>query len=159
MKKLFIYFTASIAFVFCFAACSSQSGLPKQDSPTNTSSVFEKTESKDKVSKNTESATSQAKTPIEDAEISAFDAIEKIKAFSMEKLGLDGKKEDYKFMVSTKGLTIDKTDYLEVVASVVAKENEDGSISMDTKGDYFVSYDGSKILIRDVKTGEFSALK
>ena len=96
---------------------------------------------------------------LKDLKIQMNDASKKISSLSMDKLALKGKKEDYKFMVSTQGKVIDGEDYIEVIASRVKKENKDGSISMDTVGQYFISYDGKKMLIKDMETGKFSELK
>lgn len=162
MKKICLLLIVFLISVSCFAGCSNQSDTNEQESTEAVSSnvqntadnTFEKAASSQDIV-----TTAAAKKPIEDAKLSSAEASEKIQSFSLEKLGLKGKKEDYKFMVSTKGTTIDKTDYFEVVASVVTEKNKDGSINMETKGQYFVSYDGAKLLSRDLKTGEFSELK
>ncbi len=162
MKKICLLLIVFLISVSCFAGCSNQSDTNEQESTEAVSSDVQNTAdntSEKAASSQSLVTTAAAKKPIEDAKLSSAEASEKIQSFSLEKLGLKGKKEDYKFMVSTKGTTIDKTDYFEVVASVVTEKNKDGSINMETKGQYFVSYDGTKLLSRDLKTGEFSELK
>lgn len=98
---------------------------------------------------------SDSSVPLEKASISSGDAAEKIKSLSLEKLGLEGKKEDYKFMVSTKGKLLDGSNCFEVVASKQIKTNKDGTVNMKTMGQYFLTYDGKKIYKRDLNSGEY----
>lgn len=162
MKRKIIYLITILLISVLFTACSNGADDIQKDtgvSDTTTSSQSENS-ANENLSVNENLITTQiAEKPIEDAQISSSEASEIISEMSMEKLGLEGSKEDYKFMVSTEGKTIDSIDYIEVIASQVSKENEDGSISMETKGDYFISYDGKKMLVRDILTGEFSDLK
>lgn len=90
---------------------------------------------------------------------SGSEIVEKIQSFSLKKLGLTGKKEDYKFLISTELTEIDGEKYNEVVASVMKENKDNDKITMDTKGTYYVSLDCKKCLIKDTKTGKISELK
>lgn len=162
MKKIIISVIGILLISVVFAACSqiSDDAQNISDDSETTAAAQSQTFGDEKNSADEDLITTQiAETPVEEAEISSSEASEIISEMSLEKLGLEGDKSDYKFMVSTKGKTIEGTDYIEIIASQVSEENEDGSISMETKGDYFISYDGKIMLVRDVKTGTFSELK
>lgn len=92
-------------------------------------------------------------------EIDSTEAIEIIKKFSIEKLELEGQKKDYSFMVATEKKTIEDKEYFEVIASVKKENEKDGTVSIDTKGTYYVSVDGKKCLVKNMKTGETKELK
>ena len=157
MKKILLLTAIFLIGSFIITACSN-----KQSNDTTTEknqSTVQTEVSSTVVDKNKQGTTKLSDTPLEKASISGSDASKKISSLSMDKLALKGKKEDYKFMVSTQGKVIDGEDYIEVIASKVKKENKDGSVSMDTVGQYFVSYDGEKMLIKDMQTGKFSQLK
>ena len=167
MKKIIVLLLVVVLSVCTFAACSNggeKASTTKAATAETTAASDESTTKASKDAKESTSATERettvaSKTPIEKAKISTADATDIIKSFPVEKLGLEGKIEDYRIMVSTTGKVFDGVDYLEVVASKVTKENEDGTVDMDTVGQYFVSYDGSKTLIRDLKTGKVKELK
>lgn len=155
MYKSIVALLCAMILVVSFSACSNQSDSKSPAEKSATESIS---------SENYENAenlvtTKKAEQPIEKAEITSAEACSKISEMDIEKLGLKGKKEDYKFMVASEGRNIEGVDYIEVVAMQVIKENEDGSISTNSAGDYFVSYDGTKMLIRDMTSGDFSDLK
>ena len=77
----------------------------------------------------------------------------------MKQLGLKGKKEDYKFLLAGETFNIDGEEYFMVEADVQTSENEDGTISMQTSGQYLVTMDGKKILKKNLKTGETTEIK
>lgn len=91
-------------------------------------------------------------------EITNSEAADIIKKFSAKKLGLKGKKKNYSFLTATESKNIDGTEYFEVIAAKKT-ENEDGTVSIDPKGKYYVTLDGSKCFKRDDKTGEMDELK
>lgn len=91
--------------------------------------------------------------------ISESEAIEKIQNFSEKKLRLDGKKKDYSFLAATKKKEIDGKRYIEIIASVMTKNKKNDTVSIDTKGTYYVSEDGKKCLIKDMETGKTEVLK
>ena len=157
MKKILLL---SVLFWFVFCIVMGCSNKQNSDTTTINNQTTVQTETSANINdKNKQDTTKLSKTPLEKASVSSSDASKKISSLSMEQLGLKGKKEDYKFMVSTQGKEIGGEDYIEVIASKVKKENKDGSISMDTVGQYFISYDGKKMLIKDMETGKFSELK
>lgn len=152
MKKIILFILTAVLFACCLSACSAGAA----DSKATGSSEADASASAAAVQT---VPTQEAETPIEEAQLSAAEATEKIKGYSAKQLGLEGKIEDYKFMVATKGKRIDKEEYIEVAASKVTAENEDGSVSMETKGTYFIRYDGKQVLRYDLKTGAYSELK
>ena len=102
-----------------------------------------------------EEVVSESSKPVEEASISSADALDKVQSLSMDKLGLEGKKDDYKFMISTKGKILNSTDCFEINASKEIKKNKDGTVHMQTVGQYFLTYDGKTIYKRDITSGEY----
>lgn len=92
------------------------------------------------------------------ATVSGEDAIKKIQEFSAKKLGLEKKKSKYSFLASTESKEIDGKKYIEVIASIINK-NDDETVSIDTKGTYYVSEDGNRCLKKNMETGEMDELK
>lgn len=159
MKKIISVILCVLVCVCAFTACSSGSG--NKDADKNTSAVSDAEQEKidevlSQAGSHTDSAVQDSDKDFEEAAITEFEAVDKIKAMSVEKLGLSGKLDDYKIMVATVGKTIDGKDYFEVVASKVTEENEDGSVNMETAGTYYVSYDGETVLYRNAETGDFT---
>lgn len=164
MKKIVLFIMIVVVIVSVFAACSSGSVDNKETVSKNTTvSEAKKNDNKDnnETTKIVENlvTTAISKIPVEDAEISGYDATKLISDKDAKSLGLKGKTEDYKFMLVSEGKEIDGKNYIEIVAMETKKENEDGTMDVETKGDYFVSYDGKKLLVRDLVTGEFSEIK
>lgn len=91
--------------------------------------------------------------------IEGSEAIEKIQTFSEKKLGLKEKKKKYSFLASTESKEIEGKKYIEVIASVIKKDKDGKTASIDTKGTYYVSEDGKICLKRNDKTGEMEELK
>lgn len=83
----------------------------------------------------------------EPAAIKDSDAVELIKTYTAEELKLDGSLDDYKIMVNNSGHQIDGKYYIKVIASKVSEPDAQGSVTIDTYGQYFINYDGSEILI------------
>lgn len=171
MKKILKYIICGLIIVMIFTGCSKSEDNGNSDtsdtevSDTTDSSASDETGDESSGENEDEHVHYSADiedsdVSVDDAEISVSDAVEKIKSYSLEELGLDteGEYDDYKFMASNTGKVIDDENYIEVIASVVTSENDDGTISMETMGTYFISYDGEKVFIMDNTTGEISEL-
>ena len=73
-------------------------------------------------------------------------AIDLVKAFSNEKLGLDDETADKcSFLVQKNGEVIDGENYVKVIAAE-KKETDDGTYTFDIKGEYYISFDGDSVL-------------
>lgn len=111
----------------------------------------------------THDATSEIAT--EEAKIKDADAVKFIEqSYSAEELGLDKTDKDYSFMVASSGVDIEGEKYVKVVANVIVKNNvttEDGkdTFSMETIGEYYISFDGKKVLKKDMETNDYSELE
>lgn len=99
----------------------------------------------DKENSETEISTKTITT--ESAVIKDSDAINLIKTYTAEELKLDGSLDDYNIMVNNSGQKIDGKYYIKVIASKVSEPDADGTVTIDTYGQYFINYDGSEILI------------
>jgi hypothetical protein len=101
----------------------------------------------------------------EDAKIKEREAVEFIsQSYTSEELGLEDADRDYSFMVASGGVDIDGTNYIKVVANVIIKQDsqtDDGedTFSMETLGEYYISFDGEKVLRKDMATGEYLTLE
>lgn len=67
-------------------------------------------------------------------------------------------------MVASNGVDIDGEKYIKVVANVIVRNdttNEDGkeTFSMETVGEYFISFDAKTILMKDRESGEYVELE
>lgn len=130
MKKL-ISILLCVSVIACsFVACSSKKA---EESPTNDQNVV----------------TTDA------AVIKEADAINLIqKQYSAVELGLSA--EDYEtcsFMVASSGAEVDGEYYIKVIATQKQEhknENGESSFTFDIKGEYYISYDGKKILKKDM---------
>lgn len=91
----------------------------------------------------------------EEAKIKESDAIDFIKnAYTEKELGLDGADGNYSFMIASSGVEIDGEKYVRVVANNPVKNdttNEDGkeTYRMETLGEYYISFDGKKVLMKN----------
>lgn len=95
----------------------------------------------------------------ENAKIKENDASHYIEdSYTLEELGLADVKEEFKFMVASNGFIHDGDNYIKVVANVVTKNEgvtaDDGSetFSFKTVGEYLISFDCKKILMKDMST-------
>lgn len=101
----------------------------------------------------------------EEAKIKESNAIKFIETqYTEEELGLDDIDKNYQFMIASTGIEIDGERYVKVVANVPVKndttaENGQQTYSMQTYGEYFISFDGETVLMRDQKTGETKELE
>lgn len=98
------------------------------------------------------------KTPVaseivtSDAAVTGSAAIALLKSYEPEELGLKDVKDTYQFMLSTVGSEIDGKKYIRAEAGdmVESGKDDDGktTYSMKSFGTFFISYDGTKILIQ-----------
>lgn len=141
MKKFLAVLLAVITVACMFVACS------KADDKSTT-----------------ESSTASTVLSTDKAKIKDSDAIDFIKnAYTKKELGLDKVKEKYSFMISENGVTIDKKQYVKVAANIMKKNDTtsaDGkqTYSLTPVGEYYISFDGSEVLMKDLKTGEYKKL-
>ncbi len=92
------------------------------------------------------------------AVIKNSDAVDLIKSYSEEELGLEGSLDDYEIMVSSSGIKLEDEYYIKVIAGKITKNSED-SYSIDEIGQYFISYDASKLLVRNKEDGTYRELE
>lgn len=82
----------------------------------------------------------------DEAQIKDNEAIDLVKTFSNEKLGLDDETADKcSFLVQKNGEVIDGENYVKVIAAE-KKETDDGTYTFDIKGEYYISFDGNTVL-------------
>ncbi len=133
MKKLLAILSAMLIIVCAFAGCSSSddSDLPEGQVATD------------------------------DAQITGSSAIEYIQDYyTAEELGLSGVDGDYTFMVKTNGYVYDGDNYVVVNANIVSENedvtSEDGqqTYSMETVGEYLISFDATTVLMKDMDADE-----
>ncbi len=99
------------------------------------------------------------------AVIKESEAIDFIKSsYSEKELGLDKTKEDYSLMIASNATVINKEKYVNVVANVRHESDvtaQDGAKTYTFKivGSYFISFDGKKILKKDLKNGKYQELE
>lgn len=146
MKKLLAVLLAVITVCCVFVACS-------------------KADDKKETTTKSESTSFTVQNPTDKAKIKDKDAIDFIKnAYTPEELGLDKVKEKYSFMISSSGEKIDKKEYVKVAANVMKKNSEknaDGkeTYSLTPVGEYYISFDGQDVLMKDLKSGEYKKLE
>lgn len=129
-----------VLLVGAFSACTKNA--------SNNKTTVSTTESQNKKSN---------KIDVADAKISENNAIQLVKSYSSEELGLKNK-DDYKFLFSSGGVEIAKEKYVQVIAATVNNEDKN-AITIDTKGEYYINFDGTKLLVKDMKTGEYKTIK
>lgn len=145
MKKLLAVLLAVITVCCVFVACSKA-----DDKETTTKS---------------ESTSFTVQNPTDKAKIKDKDAIDFIKnAYTPEELGLDKVKEKYSFMISSNGEKIGKKEYVKVAANVMKKNSEKNAEGKETYsltpvGEYYISFDGQEVLMKDLKSGEYKKLE
>lgn len=156
MKKIVAVLLTVIIVIFSFTACSAASDKSAEvTEPTSSSD----SNAADAADTHVDVTYKDSDKDISEASLTESEAVDKIKALSMELLGLEGSKEDYKFMVATVGKSIEGKDYIEVIAAVVSEEKEDGTVDIQTKGTYYISYDGEQLMTEDSSTGELREIK
>jgi len=133
IKKCAAVFLAVMVIVFAFSACSSEDN------------------------DNKEATTNEITT--DEAVVKDADAINLIKTYTAEELGLEGSLDDYKIMVASNGEEIENELYIRVIAAKVSETGDDGSVHIDTYGQYYISFDGEKILVYNKDTQEYTPMK
>ena len=142
MKKFLAVLLAAVTVACMFVACSKADD--KNTTQSTTASV--------------ENATDKAK-------IKDSDAINFIKtSYTKEELGLDKVKEKYDFMISQNGVKIGKKQYVKVAANIMKKNDttsKDGkqTYSLTPVGEYYISFDGDEVLMKDLKSGKYTKLE
>lgn len=87
-----------------------------------------------------------AEVSTDNAQVKENDAIDLIKAYSNEELGLDDETaEKCSFLVQGSGEVVNGNNYVKVVAAE-KKEADDGTYTFDVKGEYYISFDGNTVL-------------
>ncbi len=142
MKKFLAVLLAAVTVACMFVACSKADD--KNTTQSTTASV--------------ENATDKAK-------IKDSDAINFIKtSYTKKELGLDKVKEKYDFMISQNGIKIGKKQYVKVAANIMKKNDttsKDGkqTYSLTPVGEYYISFDGDEVLMKDLKSGKYKKLE
>ena len=142
MKKFLAVLLAAVTVACMFVACSKADD--KNTTQSTTASV--------------ENATDKAK-------IKDSDAINFIKtSYTKQELGLDKVKEKYDFMISQNGVKIGKKQYVKVAANIMKKNDttsKDGkqTYSLTPVGEYYISFDGDEVLMKDLKSGKYKKLE
>lgn len=142
MKKFLAVLLAAVTVACMFVACSKADD--KNTTQSTTASV--------------ENATDKAK-------IKNSDAIKFIQnAYTKKELGLDKVKEKYDFMISQNGIKIGKKQYVKVAANIMKKNDttsKDGkqTYSLTPVGEYYISFDGDEVLMKDLKSGKYKKLE
>lgn len=142
MKKFLAVLLAAVTVACMFVACSKADD--KNTTQSTTASV--------------ENATDKAK-------IKDQDAIKFIQnAYTKKELGLDKVKEKYDFMISQNGVKIGKKQYVKVAANIMKKNDttsKDGkqTYSLTPVGEYYISFDGDEVLMKDLKSGKYKKLE
>lgn len=142
MKKFLAVLLAAVTVACMFVACSKADD--KNTTQSTTTSV--------------ENATDKAK-------IKDSDAINFIKtSYTKKELGLDKVKEKYDFMISQNGVKIGKKQYVKVAANIMKKNDKtskDGkqTYSLTPVGEYYISFDGDEVLMKDLKSGKYKKLE
>ena len=103
----------------------------------------------------------EALIPTDDAVITGTNAIAYIeKNYTAEDLGLEAIKDEYRFMVANNGFKHNDKYYVRVVANIqtlqegVTGEGGANTYSLDTVGEYLISFDGKEVLMKDMKTAD-----
>lgn len=142
MKKFLAVLLAAVTVACMFVACSKADD--KNTTQSTTASV--------------ENATDKAK-------IKDSDAINFIKtSYTKKELRLDKVKEKYDFMISQNGVKIGKKQYVKVAANIMKKNDttsKDGkqTYSLTPVGEYYISFDGDEVLMKDLKSGKYEKLE
>ena len=104
--------------------------------------------SKQKSTTKTASAVATEKAKIKDA-----DAINYIESYSSKQLGLtEDDRAKCSFMVASDGEEINGKSYIQVIAAIKKEHKSDdgqATYTFDTKGEYYISFDGDEVLRKD----------
>lgn len=89
----------------------------------------------------------------EKAKIKDADAINYIESYSSKQLGLtEDDRAKCSFMVASDGEEINGKSYIQVIAAIKKEhKGDDGqaTYTFDTKGEYYISFDGDEVLRKD----------
>lgn len=101
-------------------------------------------------------ATKESVIVTEKAKIKDADAINYIESYSSKQLGLtDDEKKACSFMVASDGEEIDGKKYIKIIAAIKNEQKgDDGktTYTFDTKGEYFISFNGDEVLKKNGDT-------
>lgn len=101
-------------------------------------------------------ATKESVVATEKAKIKDADAINYIESYSSKQLGLtDEEKKACSFMVASDGEEIDGKKYIKIIAAIKNEQKgNDGktTYTFDTKGEYFISFNGDEVLKKNGDT-------
>lgn len=141
MKRISAIILSVLLIAAVFAACSGKNNEDASDNPRNVASS---------------NAWLETTITTDNAKIKLGDAERLIKAYSAKELSIS--KEDYKdcsFVVSGTGVKIENDYYVEVDAVIKHEKGKDENgksvFSFDTKGKYFIRYDGKQVLKKDME--------
>lgn len=94
--------------------------------------------------------TKESVVATEKAKIKDADAINYIESYSSKQLGLtDDEKKACSFMVASDGEEIDGKKYIKIIAAIKNEQKGDEgktTYTFDTKGEYFISFNGDEVL-------------
>lgn len=126
-------------------------------------SAFVGCSSKD--NKNAETTTENiSQLTTDEAKIKEADAINLIQSYTKEELGLtDEEMKSCSFMVASAGVKENDVNCIKVIATIKQKhvDSDTGkeTYTFDTKGEYYISYDGKKVFRKDISTGAYTDMK
>ena len=139
MKKILAILLTLTLVVLAFAACSKAS----KDEPTTVPTV---------------TAKQVERTTTDIAKIKNGDAAELIKSYSAKELSLtDKEKKECSFLTNDSGIKIKDDYYICVIAAYMnSQKGEDGKTytTFDHRGEYYIRYDGKKILKKNMENKE-----
>lgn len=144
IKKILAIILSAAVIITVFTACSGNSADETDESSTHVT---------------------ESHIPTQDAVIKESDAAKFIEeSYSAKELGLEDVDSDYSFMVASSGVDIEGENYIKVVANIITKKNSttpDGkeTFSLETVGEYYISYDGETVLKKDIESGSYSNLE
>ena len=136
MKKVLILFLCVSVLFAAFAACSKDKAGDHKDSSVYTTKEI----------------------TTDEAVIAENDAINLIKSYSAEELGLTkNEMKKCSFLVKSSGVKYQKHYYINVIATIKtahedttdAEGKKVTSYTFDNKGEYFIRYDGKEILAKN----------
>lgn len=133
MKKMIAVLLSALLCVLMFAGCSAENADEVQTDPTSS----------------TEPTT-------DSAVIKEADAINLIKTYTAEELGLEGSLDDYSIMVAGNGIEINGEYYVKVIAGQIAQNEGSDTYSIAEVGRYFISYDGETMLSYDEENDSYT---
>lgn len=144
MKKFLSIILSVLIIGLAFSACSSESDETESENTDVSASTVIETEK---------------------AVIKESDAINFIKnSYTDEELGLSDVENDYSLMVAENGVEIEGKNYIKVAANVMTQSDvtTDGgkpTYNFTAVGEYYISFDGKTVLMKDMNTGEYKELE